>query len=137
MNAVVDRSKNDAQIPTKPDLRVALGAGLAGIAIGLALLPGLLSGVIAQSSSAPEVAQLIEVRGTVKIRRQAVTPSQSAQWVQARLGERIRRGDLLRVERNARAVIRCTAYQSITWTVPNDGIPWGATSVCSPPSTAR
>jgi hypothetical protein len=137
MNAVVNRSGNNTQIPIKHALRATLGLGLGGIAIGLSVLPGLLSGAIAQTPSAPEVARLIEVRGTVKIRRQAITPSQPPQWIQARLGEQIRRGDLLRVERNAKAVIRCTTYQSITWTVPNDGIPWGATSVCSPPANAR
>jgi hypothetical protein len=148
MNAVTANLKqNYPQTPTNFGMETLLRWRLVGISIGFALLPGLIAGITiisrqndyanAQTSTAPEIAELIEVKGTVKIRRQSSVPLQKSEWVQVKLGDKIQRGDLLRVERNAKAVIRCTAYQSITWIVPNDGIPWSATSVCSPPANTR
>ncbi|WP_017306604.1 hypothetical protein [Spirulina subsalsa] len=42
-------------------------------------------------------------------------------------------GDLLRVRRGGRAIIRCTS-NGMTWLIPDDNIPRGVANTCTPPS---
>lgn len=39
-------------------------------------------------------------------------------------------GDLLRVEKGKRVVVRCK--DGTKWTVPDDNLPWGVANTCSP-----
>jgi hypothetical protein len=82
------------------------------------------SGIL--SAQPTPIAKLIEGRG-VELKREG--------WLNYRptsAGTDLNRGDLLRVQKGGRGVIRCT-YNSTTWTVPDDGVPWGVTNTCSPP----
>ncbi|MFB2978563.1 hypothetical protein [Microseira sp. BLCC-F43] len=72
------------------------------------------------------VAQLIEVRGRVELKKEG-----EQKYNRVNTSQPLYRGDLLRVQRGSRAVIRCTS-NSTTWTVPDDGVPWGVTNTCSP-----
>jgi hypothetical protein len=71
------------------------------------------------------VARLIEVRGTVELKSEG-----ESKYNRVNRGQNLYMGDLLRVRRGSRAVIRCTS-NSTTWTVPDDGVPWGVTNTCS------
>ena len=87
------------------------------------------------AQTAPAIAEIIAVEGKVELRRAG-----NSRWeVQPDTTETkgkpitlLNRGDLLKVQKGSKAVIRCTNFRSITRTVPDDGVPWGVASVCSP-----
>lgn len=78
------------------------------------------------------IADLIEVSDGVEIKREG-----ESQYNQ--LGRNttlplpLYRGDLLQAKKGSKAIVRCIA-NSITWRVPDDGLPRGVANVCSPPS---
>lgn len=74
------------------------------------------------------LAQLIETRGVVEIKRE-----NGSNYQTAKVGENLYRGDLVRVAKGAKGVVRCTT-NSRTWTIPDDKVPRGVVNVCSPPS---
>lgn len=71
------------------------------------------------------IAQVIEVRGAVFVKRE-----KQKTYVPMRVGEDLFRGDLVRVSRGARGVIRCTS-DSTTWILPADNVPRGVANTCS------
>jgi DNA-binding IscR family transcriptional regulator len=80
-----------------------------------------------QVQQAP-LAQLIETMGKVEIKRE-----KGSNYQTAKVGENLYLGDLVRVAKGSRGVVRCTT-NSRTWTIPNDNVPRGVANVCSPPS---
>lgn len=74
------------------------------------------------------IAQLIETMGKVEIKRE-----KGSNYQTAKVGENLYLGDLVRVAKGARGVVRCTT-NSRTWTIPDDNVPRGVANVCSPPS---
>lgn len=81
-----------------------------------------------QLSPRPPIAEMIRVEGKVEIK----SPGQP-NYRLVKLNERLYHGDLLRVERGGRGVIRCTA-DATSWTIPADNLPRGVANTCSPPS---
>ncbi|MGI0488653.1 hypothetical protein ACN4EK_24850 [Pantanalinema rosaneae CENA516] len=75
------------------------------------------------------IAQMVRVEGKVELK-----PQGQPNYRPVQVNERLYHGDLLRVERGGRGVIRCTA-DATTWTIPADGLPRGVANTCSPPST--
>lgn len=74
------------------------------------------------------LAQLIETIGKVEMKREKGSDYQTA-----KLGENLYLGDLVRVAKGSKGVVRCTT-NSRTWTIPDDNVPRGVANVCSPPS---
>ena len=74
------------------------------------------------------LAQLIETMGVVEIKRE-----KGSNYQTAKVGENLYLGDLVRVGKGAKGVVRCTT-NSRTWTIPDDKVPRGVANVCSPPS---
>jgi DNA-binding IscR family transcriptional regulator len=74
------------------------------------------------------LAQLIETMGVVEIKRE-----KGSNYQTAKVGENLYLGDLVRVAKGAKGVVRCTT-NSRTWTIPDDKVPRGVANVCSPPS---
>ena len=56
-----------------------------------------------------------------------------SKYQKAKVGENLYLGDLVRVAKGGRGVVRCTT-NSRTWTIPDDNVPRGVANVCSPPS---
>lgn len=78
---------------------------------------------IAQQTARP-IAQMSEIRGRVEIKRG------QSNYRMVRVGEPLYMGDLVRVQKGARGIVRCTS-NSTTWTVPDDGVPWGVANTCA------
>ena len=74
------------------------------------------------------LAQLIEMTGRVQMKRE-----NGSNYQTAKEKEYLYLGDLVRVAKGGRGVVRCTT-NSRTWTIPNDNVPRGVANVCSPPS---
>ncbi len=74
------------------------------------------------------IAHLIESDGKVELKREG-----SSDYIMASKAEPLYFGDLLRVQKGSKAVMRCTS-NSATWSVPDDGVPRGVANTCSPPS---
>lgn len=74
------------------------------------------------------IAKLIAAVGKVELKRDGQSAYRSVA-----VNESLYHGDLLRVARGARGVIRCTSDSTI-WTIPPDGIPRGVSNTCSPPA---
>jgi len=74
------------------------------------------------------LAQLIETKGRVEMKRQ-----KGSNYQTAKEKENLYLGDLVRVAKGGRGVVRCTT-NSRTWTIPDDNVPRGVANVCSPPS---
>jgi len=74
------------------------------------------------------LAQLIQTMGVVEMKRE-----KGSNYQKAKEGEYLYLGDLLRVAKGGRGVVRCTT-NSRTWTIPDDNVPRGVANVCSPPS---
>lgn len=72
------------------------------------------------------IAQMIRLEGKVEVK-----PEGKPAYRPARLNEWLFHGDLLRVSKGARGVIRCTS-DSTNWTIPADGLPRGVANTCSP-----
>lgn len=98
------------------------------IPIILTLMLAAVDGRILLAKQSP-IAYLIEINGTVELKREGSSDYE----VMIRDGEPLYFGDLLRVQKGAKAVIRCTS-NSATWPVPDDGVPRGVANTCSPPS---
>lgn len=81
-----------------------------------------------QQVQRPPLAQLIETKGRVEMKRQNGSTYQTAKEK-----ENLYLGDLVRVAKGGRGVVRCTT-NSRTWTIPDDNVPRGVANVCSPPS---
>ena len=79
----------------------------------------------AQNTEQP-IAQMIESRGSVEVRKHG-----QSNYRTARVGETLFMGDLVRVAKGSRAVVRCTSNLT-TWRVPDDGVAWGVANTCSP-----
>jgi hypothetical protein len=116
---------------------------LLGISFGLALILGSLEPAgtrLLFAQPLQYIAKLTQVSGTVEVKYQGSlqqTGQRWSTWRKVNQGDQLVYGDLLRVQRTARAEIQCLANPSIRRTVPNDGIPWGVASVCSPSRNAR
>lgn len=82
-----------------------------------------------QFSPRQPIAEMIRVQGKVEISSQG-----QSTYRPVKLNERLYHGDLIRVERGSRGVIRCQA-DATTWTIPADGLPRGVANTCSPPSS--
>jgi hypothetical protein len=78
----------------------------------------------AQVAQNNAIAQMVKAEGKVELKRG------KADYRPAQAGEALFRGDLLKVQRGSRGVIRCTTDAS-TWAVPDDGLPWGVANTCS------
>lgn len=74
------------------------------------------------------IAKLVAVAGKVELKRDGQSSYRSVVT-----NEQLYHGDLLRVAKGARGVIRCTS-DSTTWTIPADGVPRGVSNTCSPPT---
>lgn len=72
------------------------------------------------------IAQMIRLEGKVELKSEG-----KPTYRPARLNEWLFHGDLLRVPKGARGVIRCTS-DSTSWTIPADGLPRGVANTCSP-----
>jgi hypothetical protein len=81
-----------------------------------------------QQVQAAPLAQLIETMGKVEMKRE-----KGSNYQTAKVGENLYLGDLVRVARGAKGVVRCTTG-SRTWTIPDDNLPRGVANVCLPPS---
>jgi len=77
------------------------------------------------------IAQLIEVRGKVELKRE-----NRSTYAQTTKGAYLYFGDLLRIAKGAKAVVKCSVDET-TWTVPDDGIPWGVANTCAPSSATH
>lgn len=85
------------------------------------------------AQTTPAIAEIITIEGKqVELRRAGSLRWEVQSETKGKPVTLLNRGDLLRVQKGSKAVIRCTNFRSITRTVPDDGIPWGVTSVCSP-----
>jgi hypothetical protein len=107
---------------------------IAGIAIGLVAIAGFVAvipreAIVAQPTQRP-IAKLIKVTGNVSLKSYAQDPN----WRSATPGTVLLYGDLLKVPRNANAIIECLSNPAIRRIVPDDGVPWGVASAC-PPTT--
>lgn len=78
---------------------------------------------ITQKNARP-IAQMSEIRGRVEIKRG------QSNYRTVTVDEPLYMGDLVRVQKGARGVVRCTS-NSTTWTVPDDGVPWGVANTCA------
>lgn len=83
---------------------------------------------ILTAQSRLKIAELIVAEGTVE-RKQLGEIDYRSIAVHSDLFH----GDLLRVKKGGRAIIRCTANRT-TWLIPDDNIPRGVANTCSPPS---
>jgi len=114
------------------------GAGGLAIAVLLAInYPSMADAptgiLMAQVSPPLKLAEVLQVTGEVRLKRGGGNGDYRA----VRPGETLQLGDLLKVSKGSRGVIRCSFNQS-TWTVPDDGQPWGIANVCpTVPSTLR
>ena len=80
--------------------------------------------LVAQLSQSPaSLAEMIQVTGEVKLKRRG------DEYRQAKAGEALQFGDLLKASKGSKGIIRCSINFS-TWTVPDDGLPWGVANVC-------
>ena len=80
--------------------------------------------LVAQLSQSPAfLAEMIQVTGEVKLKRRG------DEYRQAKAGEALQFGDLLKASKGSKGIIRCSINFS-TWTVPDDGLPWGVANVC-------
>lgn len=115
----------------KTSVPIAFMVMLSTTAYGLSSLR-LEKSALAQSQSRNYIAEIIRVEGgRVELKRensQSYSPTQR--------GERLNLGDLLRVTKGAKIVIQCNFNQT-TWTVPDDGLPWGVANTCSPPENRQ
>lgn len=91
--------------------------------------------LLAQTRNRPAIAQLTQFRGKVELKREGSRTWETPQKDQNR-EILLYRGDLLRVQKGARGVIRCTS-NSATWTIPDDGLPRGVANTCLPQSPSR
>lgn len=83
---------------------------------------------LAQSESPNFIAEIIKVEGRgVELKRAG------SDYGPTKEGEKLNLGDLLRVQKGARVVVQCNPDKT-TWTVPDDGLPWGVANTCSPTS---
>lgn len=87
------------------------------------LILTILDGVTLAQSKSPAIAELIEAKGNVTLQRNG-----SSRLVQK--GEPLYLGDLLVAEKGATAVIQCNIGKT-TWTLPDEGLPWGVANTCS------
>jgi hypothetical protein len=96
------------------------------IPIVLTLLLTTLDGknTLARTSSS-HVAIVSKVNGKVEVKRK-----KSSQYKQIKENEGLYSGDLLRVQKGSKGIIRCTS-NSTTWTIPDDGLPIGVANTCS------
>lgn len=81
-----------------------------------------------QFSPRQSIAEMIRVEGKVEISSQG-----QSVYRPVKLNQPLYHGDLIRVTRGGRGVIRCKA-DATTWTIPADGLPRGVANTCSPPS---
>jgi hypothetical protein len=88
----------------------------------------------AQTANPNEIARLTEVKGVVAIKRQGQGWRRQGETTGASIP--IYSGDLMRAERGAKGVIVCN-YNSTAWVVPDDGVPWGPATTCSPSAPRR
>ncbi|GET41183.1 hypothetical protein [Microseira wollei] len=108
----------------KPNLLILMATTLTIVTLS--------NGGLAQRQSAPPsnstrqpLAQIVETRGRVELKRES-------NYQTARVGDNLYIGNLVRVPKGSRLVIRCTA-NSRTWTIPDDNLPRGVANFCSPP----
>lgn len=97
------------------------------ISIALTLMLSTLEGQIGLAQSRPILARMIQVRGTVELKKEG-----SLNWRPTKEGETLFHGDLLRVQRGSRGVLRCTSDLT-EWMIPDDGLPRGVANTCSAP----
>ncbi|MCL6432988.1 MAG: hypothetical protein K6T90_02035 [Leptolyngbyaceae cyanobacterium HOT.MB2.61] len=76
---------------------------------------------LAMAQPKPKIAEV--VRGSVELKRGG------SDYRPVSVGEPLYSGDLLRVRRGSKAEIQCSANKT-TWTVPDNGLPWGVANVC-------
>jgi hypothetical protein len=81
---------------------------------------------VAQELNEAPIAQIIRAIGKVELKRE----NQPA-YLPVTKGTYLYFGDLLRASRGASVVVRCSVDET-TWSVPDDGIPWGVANTCSP-----
>lgn len=113
--------------------------------LGISLSAALVLGVVATTEPQTVrirpmppsiIARFTQVKGVVEVKSQGPA-QQTSVWRPAKVGDGLRYGDLVKVQRTAIAEIQCTTNPSIRRAVPNDGIPWGIASVCFPAPHAR
>lgn len=97
------------------------------VLIPVAIVLLLAAPAIPQQAAKPPIAKLVSAQGKVELKRDG-----QLNYRAAVVNESLYYGDLLRVQRNSRGVIRCTS-DSTTWTIPADGVPRGVANTCSPP----
>ena len=110
----------------KPKFLMLIGATLTIVIFGNAT-------GLAQRQSAPSrpnrqpLAQTIETRGRAELRQEMES---SYRPITPR--DNLYTGDLVRVPKGSRLVIRCTST-SRNWTIPDDNLPRGVANLCARP----
>ena len=92
------------------------------VLLGLSGLPA-----IALAAWKPPLARVIVVEGRVEVKRIG-----HSQYHRVQPDEPLYLGDLIKVARGGRSVIRCVSDATI-WTIPADGLPRGVANTCLPP----
>ena len=96
------------------------------LVFGASAIAVLLSPTVVTAQQGQVVARVTQ--GPIDLRRN------STDYIQANVGDMLLGGDLVRAKRGIVGQIRCTATGK-TWTLPDNGIPLGVTTVCPLPSS--
>ena len=95
-----------------------------------ALLLSMVSNDLAIAQPKPVIAEVLTVDGKVELKRG------KDDYRLVKEGETLQNGDLLKARKGSKTMIRCTANSS-SWSVPDDGLPWGVANVCSSSSRSN
>lgn len=94
------------------------------ISVILTLLLANLDGKNTLAQSSP-VAIVIEAKGKVEVKSKKLP-----KYTKITNGYKLSSGDLLRVQKGSKGIIRCTSNLT-TWIIPDDGLPVGVANTCS------
>lgn len=82
--------------------------------------------LLAQSQSQPD-GWIVETKGETVL----IKPKSMKKYSETKINNTaLYLGDLLRVEKGKRVVVKCK--DGTKWTVPDDNLPWGVANTCSP-----
>ena len=97
------------------------------LVIATALLLSVMGNGLANAQPKPVIAEVLTVDGNVELKRG------KDDYRPVKEGEPLQNGDLLKARKGSKTMIRCMSNSS-SWSVPDDGLPWGVANVCSAPS---
>jgi transcription elongation factor len=99
------------------------------------MIAAIQSGVVSaptrvQAQQQVQRASLAQLETSIRVEMKR---EKGSKYQKAKVGENLYLGDLVRVAKGGRGVVRCIT-NSRTWTIPDDNLPRGVANVCSPPS---